>query len=273
MVAAAGRPTISSKVVTVTIDSDYQHHPTDVQLLLPRDTPRGALRSGRGELLRGERLSVIYLLPVEAGYESVYGDPVEIACAKEYADRYRAIFVCPRFDALPWYGDHPTDMGLRQESYLLNAVLPLIEERFPAAPNAAGRHLVGFSKSGWGAFALILRHPNIFGTAAVFDAPLMLDRPGFAGSGIVFPTPESFLPYHIPSLLQQRARELGATPRLALGGSVAFEDDMRKMGELLRDLGVPYVAAGTPEVKRIDVRHIWDDRWMRDLITVFAPAA
>ena len=39
---------------------------------------------------------------------------------------------------------------------------------------------------------MLLRHPDVFGKAAAWDAPLMLDRPGRYGSGDVFGTPENF---------------------------------------------------------------------------------
>jgi len=39
-----------------------------------------------------------------------------------------------------------------------------------------GRLLLGFSKSGWGAFSLILRYPEFFRYAASWDAPMFFDR-------------------------------------------------------------------------------------------------
>ena len=36
-------------------------------------------------------------------------------------------------------------------------------------PDARGRMLVGYSKSGWGAFTLLLRHPGVFSRAAAYS--------------------------------------------------------------------------------------------------------
>ena len=52
---------------------------------------------------------------------------------------------------------------------------------------------IGFSKSGWGAFSLLLRHPEVFGRAAAWDAPLMLEQPNRYGMGAVFGSQENFL--------------------------------------------------------------------------------
>ena len=68
-------------------------------------------------------------------------------------------------------------MSLHQEKYLLEDVLPLVEGSYPVETGPDGRLLVGFSKSGWGAWSLLLRHPGVFGKAAAWDAPLMQDAP------------------------------------------------------------------------------------------------
>jgi hypothetical protein len=61
---------------------------------------------------------------------------------------------------------------------------------------ACGLLLLGFSKSGWGAlFSLLLRHPDVFGKAAAWDAPLVMDSPGRHGNGDIFGTPENFEKY------------------------------------------------------------------------------
>ena len=67
----------------------------------------------------------------------------------------------------------------------------------PVQTVPAGRLLLGFSKSGWGAFSLLLRHPDVFGRAAAWDAPLMMNKPGPYGSGDIFGTPENFARYQI----------------------------------------------------------------------------
>lgn len=57
-------------------------------------------------------------------------------------------FVAPTFSQVPWYADHPTDLKIRQETYFINVVLPLVEQTYPAQKSPDGRLLLGFSKSG-----------------------------------------------------------------------------------------------------------------------------
>ena len=52
------------------------------------------------------------------------------------------------------------------------------------------------------------RHPDLFGKAAAWDAPLMMDRPGRYGSGDVFGTPENFEAYRVARLLEARGARM-----------------------------------------------------------------
>ena len=178
------------------VESDYQAGTTKLRVLLP--TP----------LDSGQRYPVVYVLPVEAADGHEYGDGLSEVQKHNLPNKYQAIFVAPTFSHLPWYGDHPTDLRRRQESYFVHVVVPAIEQRYPVANDANGRYLLGFSKSGFGAFALLLRHPDLFGKAAAWDAPLMKERPDQFQMEEVFATQDSFEPYAIPRLLAQRAPEL-----------------------------------------------------------------
>ena len=161
------------------------------------------------EIDRELRHPVVYVLPVEARREHRYGDGLLEVRRHDLHNRFSAIFVAPTFSHLPWYADHPTDPLIRQETYLLKVVIPFVEGHYPAKPEPGGRLLLGFSKSGWGAFSLLLRHPDVFGKAAAWDAPLMMDGPGRYGSGDIFGTPENFEGYRVTGLLERRAAELG----------------------------------------------------------------
>src|SRR5690606_4847476 len=88
---------------------------------------------------RGKKLSVIYVLPVEASTGNQYGDGLLEAKQHDLANRFGAIFVAPTFSHLPWYADHPSERGLRQESHLLESVLPFVEKQYPARPDPGGR--------------------------------------------------------------------------------------------------------------------------------------
>ena len=75
---------------------------------------------------------------------------------------------------------------LRRENHDLKRQLQ--ELKGPADPEPHARLLLGFSKSGWGAFSLLLRYPERFGKAAAWDAPLMQERPDRFGMGEILGT-------------------------------------------------------------------------------------
>src|SRR5205807_6283589 len=133
-------------------------------------------------------------------------------------NKLQAVFVAPTFSHLPWYADHPTKAEMRQEAYFLKVVVPFTEKPYRLQAEASGRLLLGFSKSGWGAFSLLLRHPDVFAKAAAWDAPLMMDAPGKYGSGDIFGTKENFQKYQLTRLLEERAGKLGDGKRLAVLG-------------------------------------------------------
>ena len=207
-----------------------------------------------------KRLPVVYVLPVEAGAGDKYGDGLLEAQRHDLANRLGAVFVAPTFAQLPWYADHPSDRGVRQESHLLECVLPFVEEHYPVHKNPGGRLLVGFSKSGWGAWSLLLRHPGIFGRAAAWDAPLQMNAPGHYGSGPIFGSTENFRQYQVSRRLAERAALLRTEPaRLILLGYGGFRDDHLKTHELLDELKIPHVYRDGPARK-----HDWHSGWFRE---------
>ena len=180
------------------VTSPFQSGQTKIRVLLP------------STLTAGERYRVLYVLPVEAQDENRYGDGLLECLQAEVHDRYHVICVAPTFSDLPWYADHPTDTRLRQETYFLCVVVPFVEKTYPALLEPRGRTLVGFSKSGWGAVSLLVRHLELFGRAAAWDAPLMLEQPNQYGMGPIFGTQENFENYQITRLLETHASAAAA---------------------------------------------------------------
>ncbi len=238
-----------SGILTHDVTSAYQAGVTQVRVLLPR------------EQAAGTRFPVIYVLPVEAGRETRYGDGLVEMQKHELADKHRAIFVAPSFSHLPWYADHPTDLTIRQESYFLKVVVPLVEANYPAIAEPSARLLLGFSKSGWGALVLLARHPDTFGSAAAWDAPLMMDRPGLYRSGEIFGTPENFERYHLARLMRERAPALGQNHRIILLGYGSFRQPHQQFHALLEALQVPHEYRDGPERT-----HDWHSGWCSEAV-------
>lgn len=244
----------SDSVIVHTLNTQYQSGETQVRVLLP------------DEIAEGERLRVLYVLPVEAGDEDRYGNGLQEVSKCDLHNRHRLICVAPTFSQLPWYADHPTDETIRQESYLLKEVLPLVEKAYPVVEGKSGRLLVGFSKSGWGAWSLLLRHPDVFDKAAAWDAPLMLNAPGQYGSGPIFGTADNFTNYEVQSLLRKRRPALSGQPRLILSGYNAFREHHIQTHQLLEDLGIPHVYRDGPCRK-----HTWHSGWLAECVALMLP--
>jgi S-formylglutathione hydrolase FrmB len=215
----------------------------------------------------GKRYPVVYLLPVEAGRGNRFGDGLLEAKKLGLADKFQVIFVAPTFAHLPWYADHPSRSDLQQEKYFLDVVVPFIERTYPVVAERGGRLLLGFSKSGCGAFSLILRHPDRFGKAAAWDAPLMMERSGKYGSGEIFGPGDNFEHYRITKLLEEHAKEFRGDPRLFHFGYGSFRDEHRQADSLMEKLGVARVYRDGPQR-----RHDWHSGWVAEAVEWLAPA-
>ncbi|MBX3436054.1 MAG: hypothetical protein KF861_01080 [Planctomycetaceae bacterium] len=236
-------------MVVHTVRSEFQSGETEIRVLLPE------------RLDTGEKLPVLYLLPVEKQGEHRFGEGMREAQQLDLANKYRTICVAPAFSHLPWYADHPTDPEIRQESYLLDIVVPLVDRTYPTIAKPEGRLLVGFSKSGCGAVSLLLRHPDVFGKAAAWDAPLMMETPARYRSGEIYGTQENFEKYRMTSLLRKHGTELGPGRRLILTSYDAFREDHNSAHQLLTDLKVPHVHRDGPHRK-----HDWHSGWLAESV-------
>ncbi|HND51042.1 MAG TPA: methyltransferase domain-containing protein [Pirellulaceae bacterium] len=235
------------------VSSPRQAGPTQIRVLVP------------DKLAANVTARTLYVLPVEAGRESRYGDGLSEVQRHDLHNRFGMICVAPTFAHLPWYADHSTRADLRQEDYLLKDVLPLVEANYPASPAAADRWLLGFSKSGWGAVSLLMRHPQVFGRAAAWDAPLMKERPDQFGMGEIFGTQENFAKYQLTTLAREAAAKLGSSQRIVLTAYDNFRDHHVQFHKLLDEHKVPHVYRDGPRRK-----HVWESGWVPEAVELLA---
>jgi S-formylglutathione hydrolase FrmB len=231
------------------VKSPYQAGTTQIRVLQP------------DKLAKDTQYPVVYLLPVEAENESRYGSGLAEVKKHDLHNKFSAVFVASTFSHLPWYADHPTKPDIRQETYFLKVVVPFVEKTYPVKAEASGRLLLGFSKSGWGAFSLLLRHPDVFSKAVAWDAPMMMDAPGKYGSRDIFATPENFANYRVSKLLEDKAKVLGDEKRLILLGYGNFRDEHQKVHELMNKLKVPHEYRDGPRRK-----HDWHSGWVAEAV-------
>jgi enterochelin esterase-like enzyme len=230
------------------VESEFQKGKTEIKVLLP----------DRREKER--RYPVVYVLPVEAGTENRFGNGLLEVKKLNLHNKHGLIFALPTFSHLPWYADHPTDREIRQESYFVKVVVPFVEQTYPAMAEPKGRLLLGFSKSGWGAFSLLLRHPDFFAKAAAWDAPLNMERPQYGMSAIVA-TQENFEKYRIAKLLEQQAAPFRKAKRLALVGYANFREHHQAVHDQMNRLKVlhDYRDEKLP-------KHTWDAGWLTQAV-------
>jgi S-formylglutathione hydrolase FrmB len=185
-------------------------------------------------------------------------------------NRYGLICVSMEFDTMPYYGAHATDPQIRHEDYLRQVVVPLIEERCPAAAEPGQRLLLGFSKSGWGAVTLLLRNLDFFGAACSWDAPLCFTEKDFGqvGTRPHYGTAEQMAKYLPLVLAEQRAAELGGGRiRLAIFGKDHWGPHSRKYHEHLERLSIPHLYDDS-----LTVKHTWASGWVPQALDLFLPA-
>jgi hypothetical protein len=239
------------------VTSSYQTGiPNDLRVLLPSDPRPDTLPR------------FLYVLPVEAGVESTYGDGIDTVRQLDLQNLYDLIVVEPAFAQIPWYGDHPTDPSIRQEKYFVEDLVGVVESLFPQTV-AAGTHpvrlLVGFSKSGVGAVSLILRHPERFDAAAAWDAPLNQSTlSSLPGMWEVFGTESNYDLYSIPRTLADRSAPFVAARRLWLGGyssQSTWRNDMIAAHLQMVSLGMLHEWADGPERA-----HRYDSGWLGDAV-------
>ncbi len=252
-----GPTTNADGFVNYLVYSNYQRSVNTLRVLLPTNyDPKVAYR-------------IIYVLPVEAREGRQFGDGLLTVRSQGLQDRYNAIFVAPSFTDIPWYADHATNTGIWQETYFKDVVVPFIETQYRTFAGPEGRYLLGFSKSGYGAIGMLLRHQDYFGRVIAWDSPLAMSQPsqGFGFSGIVGTTSNFTQNYQITNLLTTRGATLkGQPPRIFLLGyatTYGCYADHQAIAAQMTQLDIPH--RYDPGVKR---SHIWASGWMPDAVAM-----
>ena len=243
------KETIAENIVVHKMNSPNQSGPTEIHVLSPSISIADADRR------------VLYLLPVEKMGEQKWGNALQEIIQHDLHNKYGLICVYPTFSDLPWFANHPTDRSIQQETYLLECVIPFVEQHYDVKPSADKRLLIGFSKSGYGAWSLLLRNPGMFGKAAAWDAPLMMQEPNRYGMGPIYGSQENFQGYQISELLKTAPGTLGDSPRLIHGRSANFQIDHQQINELARKLNLKLHYENGPLRT-----HSWNSGWLPQLL-------
>lgn len=233
-------------------ESPYQQGPQEIRVLVP-DTydPQKKYR-------------VVYILAVGSGS----GSALRVFRKADLQNRFDVILAEMSFASTPWFGDHPTNPKIRQESFIRDFAVPFVEDRYSTLGSAEGRLLFGFSKSGWGAYSLIFRNPDFFGYAASWDAPFFFNDFHYGMDAVFHDT--GHLEKYRPDLLVSSAKDhFQNRSRLVLGG----EDKWGTMiptpsgGSHTVEMHALMEKEGVRHVYRPDLKapHTWSPTWIGPL--------
>lgn len=110
---------------------------------------------------RNTPLPVMYLLHGHSGnYLSWTSSSDE---AKQMADKYNFIVVCPDGNKDSWYFDSPMDSTSRYETYVAKELIEWVDSNYKTIPHRKARAITGLSMGGHGALYLAFRHQDVFG--------------------------------------------------------------------------------------------------------------
>jgi enterochelin esterase-like enzyme len=235
------------------VHSDYQDGAQNISVLTPDSySPE-------------QKYRVLYVLPTESGPKAGH----MLKLFRDGPRLYDVIVVTMTFEKQPWFGDHATDPAVRQASYMKEYVVPFVEEKFSTLGTPAGRLLLGFSKSGWGAISLILHDPDYWGFAASWDAPLMFDRMHY-GMKDVYGSQEQLDRWRPDLLAQRNAAAFKDRTRLVIAGEDLWGTLVPSPGggthttdfhELLDRQGIRH--AYLPELR---CKHRWAEEWIHPVV-------
>ena len=210
----------------------------------------------------------LFVLPVESGLGTTYGDGLATVEAANLQNQYNLTIVEPSFAYDPWYANNPNDPNLQYETFMTSELEPWVKANL-ATTGTEQNWLIGFSKSGIGAEDLLLKHPDLFTLAAAWDFPAgMSDYDGtdpIRGSTVGgdpqdgYGTSANFQAnYRLSAaFLDAHKAPFVGTDRIWIGGYSAFQADMTYYDSLLATEGIAH-STETPT----SMDHTWDSGWV-----------
>jgi hypothetical protein len=228
-----------------------------------------ATNSGGPRLLRVLRPAVpspgtahnfLFVLPVEERLNSVYGDGLHSLQALGVHNEHNVTIIEPSFEIQPWYADNPDRPTIRYETFMARELVPWVRATL-SITGEEQNWLLGFSKSGLGAQALLLKHPDLFDLVASWDFPA--DMSAYdeydVSSAACYGTDINFqVNYRLTSQFVDAYRApFTHDCRIWIGRGPVFMKSVSGYEDMLAATGVRH-AAGTV----LDSPHRWDGGWL-----------
>ena len=118
------------------------------------------------------RYPVLYLLHGLSGHYSDWASRSNVA---DYAQQYRMIVVTPEGND-GWYTDNAAVATDKYESYILQELIPDVQQRYRTIEARYGRSIAGLSMGGYGAIKFGLKSPQTFAFAASMSGAFAITR-------------------------------------------------------------------------------------------------
>jgi S-formylglutathione hydrolase FrmB len=151
-VRSSAQPQLRSRLDTVQLQSKLINVTLPYYVILPTDY----------RLSRTTRYPVLYLLHGLSGHSKDWITRTNVA---DYAAQYRLIVVTPEGND-GWYVDSATVPTDKYETYILQELIPDVQQRYRTIEARYGRAIAGLSMGGYGAFKFALKYPGQFALAA-----------------------------------------------------------------------------------------------------------
>ena len=254
-----GSPTTDSHgIAYYPVRSAYQGYRQQIVRVLRPTHPRPGLEP-----------STVYVLPVDPGVDTLsskWSDGIEQLRLLDAPNRFNMTLIAPSFAYVPWYSDHQRDPRRRMESFIVRDLVPFADKLSPSG-QLRHRYIIGFSKSGYGALTLILRHPDIFEAAAAWDFPAGMDNfSTFPDLSMNVADQANFNLYRISPLVAAHIPEFQNKDRLWISGDQGiFTPDMFKLHNQLTALSIPHT--WVPGGYR---HHDWSSGWLEGAVEYLA---
>lgn len=152
----------NGRVETVRLQSKLVNKILPYNVILPTDYDSS----------RSTRYPVLYLLHGLTGHYSDWATKTNVA---DYAAEYRLIVVMPEGND-GWYTDSATLTTDKYESYILQELLPDVQQRYRTIEARYGRAIAGLSMGGYGALKFGLKSPQTFVFAASMSGAVGVTR-------------------------------------------------------------------------------------------------
>jgi cytochrome c2 len=235
--------------------NDQGNHPFAVRVLVPTDPSPNYAHS------------FLYALPVEPGLTGQsLGDGLDELESLNVENQYNTTIVEPIFPMYSWYADNPDDSTIDYETFVADILPQWVDSHFSTTGDEQNL-LIGFSKSGYGAVDLLLKHPTVFSAAAAFDFPA--DNPTYDGLGSStaddYGTQANFQNnYELDqSFVDTYKAPFTTQDRLWIAGGPLYATDVADFNTLLTSQGV----LDTFTTTQTGDTHSWTGGWVPSAVT------